>query len=418
MTYCEFAEYDFRVPGQQPGTRNVAVNQQNSVSFCAGRQQGVTLVELMVALAIGTLIALAISTLFFQVFSGYRSTDDSARTTEAGTFGLRLLAEDLRMSGFIGLSNNVAGINVARPGMIDGAPANNCGTPDWFLPLDAAANRVRDLEHIPAPGALPCIPAAQVFPDNPAIVVRGATGVQANAADMASNRLFIQSSQSGAIVFMGAEYATAVLAAGRNYSVCRYTPGPGACNDVRHPSPFAQTPVCRCPTTGVNANRGSVALVDGPIYRYHAHVYYIRPCSRFAPGQTSCDGNADGGQPIPTLVRRQLSEDNPAVFVETPIAEGVERMRISYGLDTDGNGVPDTYTDQGTVFTPVAPNLQAALTARISLLVRTRKPENKAVDSATYTLADGSQFTCDSMHATSCKHRRYLLTDTVKIRNR
>ncbi|MBK7413825.1 MAG: prepilin-type N-terminal cleavage/methylation domain-containing protein [Dechloromonas sp.] len=53
------------------------------------RQHGLSLVELMVALAIGTLIALAISTLFFQVFSGSRTADDTARASEAGSFGLR-----------------------------------------------------------------------------------------------------------------------------------------------------------------------------------------------------------------------------------------------------------------------------------------------------------------------------------------
>lgn len=390
------------------------------MNFRKLKQQGVTLVELMIALGIGTLIALAISTLFFQVFSGYRSTDDSARATESGTFGLRLLTEDLRLSGFVGLFDNAAGIAMARPAMISGSPADNCGNPAWLLPLDVTTNRVNKREHITNPTTLPCIPAASVFPGSPAIVVRGADGVLATAADMASNRVLIQSSQTGAIIFMGNDYAAQVLAPERNFTVCRYTPGAGACNDVAHPSPFSLTPFCRCPRTGANANTGTVALVDGPIFRYHAHVYYIRPCSRFAPGQTSCTNAADGGEPIPTLVRRQLSDSDPAVFVETPIAEGVERLNVSYGLDTDGNGVVDTYTDSATV---AAANLGNALTARVSLLMRTRKPENKGIDQDnTYTLADHSdtnpsKFNCGNEDNPLCKHRRYLLTDTVQFKN-
>lgn len=377
-------------------------------------QRGFALVELMIALIIGSLVVLAISTLFFQVVTGYRMTDDTARSTESGTFGLRMLTEDLRVSGFVGLFDDAARVGVSRPGLVSGAAADNCGHSEWFLPLDPATQNVRTIEHFSIPSALPCIPAASHVAGSPAIVVRGATGVQATPADMLSNRIYLQSSQSGAIVFRGVDYASEVKAADRQMRVCRYTPGAGACVDS------ADDPPCRCPKTGVNAGKGSVALVDGPIFQYHTHIYYIRPCSR--PAGATCTSADDGGEPVPTLVRRQLSEASPASFVETPIAEGVERMAISYGLDTDGNNVVDTYTDQNTAFTPGNPNLsENALTVRVSLLMRTRKADtDRSVENletnATYTLADGSTFNC-ATNGASCRHRRYLLTDTVQVKN-
>ena len=111
------------------------------------RQHGLSLVELMVALAIGTLIALAISTLFFQVFSGSRTADDTARASEAGSFGLRILSEDFRMAGFVGLIDDGSKIDLVRSSLVSGAATDNCGNPKWFLPLNEATNRIVYIEH-------------------------------------------------------------------------------------------------------------------------------------------------------------------------------------------------------------------------------------------------------------------------------
>ena len=60
----------------------VNLNIEQNLRYFANR--GFSLIELMIALAIGSLIALAISILFFQVFSGFRTTDDAARAVEGG----------------------------------------------------------------------------------------------------------------------------------------------------------------------------------------------------------------------------------------------------------------------------------------------------------------------------------------------
>ena len=384
------------------------------------RQHGLSLVELMVALAIGTLIALAISTLFFQVFSGSGTADDTARASEAGSFGLRILSEDFRMAGFVGLIDDGSKIDLVRSSLVSGAATDNCGNPKWFLPLNEATNRIVYIEHFTNPSDLPCIAAANHVAGSPAIVLRGASGTQARPADFATNKMFLQSNQAGGIVFQGADYAGNVKGAGRHTRICRYTPGAGACADT------ADEPPCRCPTTGVNAGKGSVALVDAPIFAYHTNVYYIRPCSR--PAGATCTAADDNGQPIPTLVRRQLSENtDPATFVEVPIAEGVERMSVSYGIDTNLDGVPDFFTNNKTIFTPTSPNLSDAITIRISLLMRTRKPENNYDDSVnTYTLADDDptdptdSFNCGPPGPPTsplCRYHRYILTDTVQVKN-
>lgn len=70
------------------------------------QETGFSLVELMVAIAIGSFIALVMSSLFSNISLGYRTMDDSGRASENGAFALRMLADDLRMAGFIGYAHD------------------------------------------------------------------------------------------------------------------------------------------------------------------------------------------------------------------------------------------------------------------------------------------------------------------------
>ena len=387
--------------GQGGQAQAVAVDLRIGSAFSFVTQRGVSLVELMVALTIGMVVLLAISVLFSQISTGFRSSDDGARAVENGNFGIRVIGEDLRMAGFVGLFNDPVRVELARTNMISSTSSENCGSSNWpFQLINQTNGKVGYIEHISSPGSLSCIPAGSFSTRSPALVVRRASGVEASAADLTSSNLFIQSSQAGAIIFMGKDYASQVKGADRHMQVCKFVPGAGACTP---------TATCKCPDSGVNANKGTVSLADAPILQYFAHVYYVRPCSR--PAGATCAATDDGGQPIPTLVRRQLANTDPATFVETPIAEGVERMTLSYGIDGNGDGVPEGYTSAPT-------DLGTAVTVRMSLLMRTRKPESNYDDSAvTYTLADGTTFNCGASGSTPCKYRRYVMSDTVQLKN-
>lgn len=366
------------------------------VNFSKRAECGLSLIELMIAMAIGMVILLVISVLFMRVSSGFRTSDDTARAVESGNFGLRTLGEDLRMAGFVGLFNDPPRVEYAATDLISSASSDNCGDALWPL---KTAQSIEHVEFSKISAQLPCIPSGSYISNNPAIVIRRANGTVASNLEVATDNLFIQSSQNGAIIFRGNQYAATVESAGRILQTCQYKAV--AC-------PATPDPVCGCTTHGATTYAG--VLVPGPRYQYLAHIYYIRPCSR--PSGTTCTAADDGGEPIPTLVRRQLSTDVPAVFVETPIAEGVERMSFSYGIDNTGDGVPDEYTSS-----PV--DINSAITVRMSLLMRSRKSEAKANyddTEITYTLADNTTFNCVTA-GTSCKYHRYLLTDTIQLKN-
>lgn len=360
-----------------------SIGKWSAVSGRRARQAGFSLVELMIALTIGMIISLAISVIFAQVSSGFRSTDDGSRATENGNFALRTIGEDLRMAGFVGLFNDPARFELDIGGMIASAAADNCGTDAWPWPI---ANP--GVEHIANPGVLPCIPAGTFLATSPALVVRHASGIQTLPADLVANdNLFVQSSPSGGIIFRGSNYAANVKAADRYAAVCGFAAG--ACTEPRP---------------------------EAPIFQYLTHVYYVRPCSR--PAGAACTAADDGGQPIPTLVRRQLNGGIPAGFVEVPIAEGVERLSVSYGVDGNGDGAPEYYVPGPAPLDrdPTAAEVGQAITVRISVLMRTREQEGHNDAPFTYTLADGLTFNCTANLA-PCQYRRYLLSDTVVLKN-
>jgi type IV pilus assembly protein PilW len=69
-------------------------------------QQGRSLVEVMIALTLGLVVLLAVSSMFIGNRGTYRSMDDKARLDEEGRLALQLLVQHVRMAGYGRLTNN------------------------------------------------------------------------------------------------------------------------------------------------------------------------------------------------------------------------------------------------------------------------------------------------------------------------
>lgn len=67
--------------------------------------RGVSLVELMVALVIGALLLAGAVTVFLQSRNTYRANDMVSRMQEAGRYAIDVIAPDVRLAGFWGLTN-------------------------------------------------------------------------------------------------------------------------------------------------------------------------------------------------------------------------------------------------------------------------------------------------------------------------
>ena len=69
-------------------------------------QLGLTLVEMMVAMALGLLILLAVSSIYIGSRATFRLQDDNARLQETGRYALEVLGRSIRQAGFWNLTVN------------------------------------------------------------------------------------------------------------------------------------------------------------------------------------------------------------------------------------------------------------------------------------------------------------------------
>ena len=94
--------------------------------------------------------------------------------------------------------------------------------------------------------------------------------------------------------------------------------------------------------------------------------------------------------------------------------EGVEQMHILYGVDTSGNGVPDSYVRSGdaplSAADPAA-NWSNIVSVRIAILVRTVDQHGRDPDIIAHQVND------ELLPAFNDNRRRRVFTTTAAVRN-
>jgi len=106
----------------------------------AHKQYGMTLIELMVALAIGSFLMLGAITVFMQSRTTFRITDSLARMQENARFAIDTLEPEIRMAHYWGLTTTTVNIvNRAAPTAANGPGVDTCGQ-NWTINLDQAVS--------------------------------------------------------------------------------------------------------------------------------------------------------------------------------------------------------------------------------------------------------------------------------------
>jgi type IV pilus assembly protein PilW len=122
----------------------------------AHQQNGMTLIELMVALAIGAFLMIGAITVFMQSRTTFRVTESLARMQENGRFALDLIEADTRMAHYWGLNTVTSTVaNRAAPtaGAFPGI-AHPCGN-NWAVDLDLAVQGSNNGYGMGCAGTLP-----------------------------------------------------------------------------------------------------------------------------------------------------------------------------------------------------------------------------------------------------------------------
>ncbi|MDO9451471.1 MAG: PilW family protein [Stagnimonas sp.] len=340
------------------------------------QQQGLTLVELMIALTLGLIVIGVIIGVFLSSSQNSRQNEAIATVQDNARFALDSISRDLAMAGYWGgvrlvdASDNVRISAAARAAVA--SSTGTCGptgeTPDVWLFNVGTPIQFRN--HTVA--QLPCLTSANVQDNTDVLMVRRVSGVAAYRNDgintavggTVENRFYVKTNQSIASLFR----AVASFDLG----------GPADCPDS---SGINET--CRPVNTPVQ------------VYAYTPQMYYVRNWLK-----TIGDG-------LPILCRRYLNDTlNPPAMEEDCLAEGVENLQIEWGIGAD---TVENYTS-----TPTADQLFQARTARITILVRTTALNVQASnDAKTFTLGDLADFS--PTPATGVLRRSF--TTTVQLKN-
>ncbi len=351
------------------------------------RQTGLTLVELMVALTIGLFLTLGLMLMMSDTSRTFKIQDDYARMQENAVASLRYMSESLRHTGFYGMMAETG--TLTQYGTI-GSITNDCGnTFTTTVPLFGYA--ALTISNVNA--TVPCIKAVN-FQAGPVLIARLTSGLpvtdpnaDGNFADGIAlqtgyaNTLYVQSNVRDGVVLKGSDFSGFAASA----SVKKFA-------DDR----------------------------QFPVFPYQLHTYYIRPCSRPTGGGAGdeCQATDDNGRPVPTLVRQELQG---LTMVERPLAEGIERINLLYGLDMqpapDGDGVADRFV--ADPLSVAADGWARVVAVRVTLLARSPTPIGGYDDSSkNYDLnGDGTaDFTC-AVGTIECAYKRAIFSQVIQVRN-
>jgi type IV pilus assembly protein PilW len=344
------------------------------------RMRGLSLIELMVALALGLFLMAGLFALVASNSSIRDELDKASRQAENGRFALQKMSEDIKNAGFYGDFYNLP-VPTAMPAPCSTSLAGlQAGL---ALPVQGYA----DVSSAVRTASLPCIPAADFVVGTNVLVVRFASPqIVAGMADgwtavgtVAAGQIYLQSNVDTAL-FVGGGTGVPIA------------------------DDFSLT------------NNSAAGSPKAPVYRYITRIYFLGPCGRFAAGATTCTAGADGGTPIPSLRMVELeAKAAGAQFsgASMAVANGIEVLEFDYGVDSSGSA---SSVSGALTRDPTFADLANTVAVRISLLARNSEVSGGYVDDKTYVL--GSNYPLASPYTPAdTRFKRHQFQMTVRVAN-
>ena len=314
---------------------------------------GVTLIELMIAIVISSILVLGIAEIFKLNKRSSKISDDSARMQESGRFAFNMIMQDLRRAGYYGGNADTA--NITGTSNIV-ASTNTCPTnTTWGRMLE---RRIIGLNDTGA--AYACLSADHLRGD--VLVLRYTEGKNITAFD--ANRFYVRSSLFEGRMFTG--------------------------------------------NVAANASN-SVSEIPNNVQLLASQAYYIGT-AQDGGADRSC--HFDNSKKIPALFREVLS--STGVPVQEEVASGIEHLQVQYGVDrsVSQDGEVNTYYNANAISndTTLTPNWSQVVSVRFWVLARSECPTSGYNNTKTYTMGDMPYTPSDSF-------KRQLYSTTVTLRN-
>lgn len=324
-----------------------------AVEVCSLQAQGFTLLEVLISAAIGMILLLSTLSVFDTANAARGKLMRSNETFQSARFALETMESDLQLAGFYGEGAIPTALPATLPDPCTTASAS------WLTAL-----RLPIQGYFAGDSAVPsCVPSALVA-GSPVLALRRAATCQVGAANCASGSAgtpMIQLSQcqtDGQMVATSTDQATLTL-------------------------------------------HGLNCTAAGPIRQYYTHIYFL------ASDNVSGDG-------VPTLKRLELTSSG---MVQSTVAQGVEQLRLLYGIDSDNNGIADIWTTTPATANACSTescailNWSNVLEAKLHILARGTQTEPGYVSDKRFVLGDLA------VPAANDNFHRRLLSSHIRIEN-
>jgi type IV pilus assembly protein PilW len=324
----------------------------------AGRQSGLSLVELLIAITLDLVIVAAVAGVFIKNIK-YRNDIERANVQlENGRYATQVISDDLELAGYLSTFDVDSALSMAPPLVTAGnhlpvAVPNPC---DGSVAADGAVQLGMTYYIQPydqGTGAPSCV-TSDIKPNTDVVVIRRASACVAGSTD------------------------------------CDWVAG----------APYLQVAHCKTQLSAAST-RFQLGRVVASLNRQNQDCATLAESHQFLTRIYFIANNNNPGDGIPTLKRAELWDSDTLRIV--PIAEGIEDLQLVYGLDDAGaDGVPDTYVSD--VLTYVSPdplcapnnntptgslcNMTDIMAVQVGVLARglTVRPQYK--DTKTYTVAN------------------------------
>lgn len=358
---------------------------------------GFSLIELMIASAIGLLLLSGLALIFVNTSEANRELQKSAQQIENGRYAIEIMSNDLRLAGFYGHLHDM--ISIAKPAaMPDPCEATAAATllsALWY-PVQGYAGTIDATS--PASDAAPSLAAAPkctlldaatLKPGSDVLVVRRADTNALAATDTATTNVFyMQASATNAEVQLGNGAVIGSNKASGGASVLYLT------NGATPPAPAA------------------------PIRRLHVRIYFVAPCSIGLGASGKCNGSAAEDK-IPTLKRLELTSSG--TFTIVPLVEGIEYLKVEYGIDDAPSTVNlatqlsgDATVDRFDT-APSTAEWESVIAAKIYVLARNTEPTRGYSDTKRYVL--GSLAATVQTPARNDEYKRHVYSAASYLAN-
>ena len=318
--------------------------------------KGFTLVELLVAMLLGITLSVGMVTAYLGTKQSAVYQDQLARMQENGRLAVWLLSREVVMASFFG--------GLMAPQTVTSATEmTECGATKWILntalPLDHVDNHERGTTPVATgAGVLDCLHGDQIKEGTDLLLVQRTAAEPSLSHGSPAKRLGVSRVKSWYL---------------------RVQDGAPAGWERHAPAGLRDV---------------AASYPEANYWKGLSRIFYVRTFSH--PDDKQAD--------MPTLCVETIAGN---AMESRCLVEGIEDLQFEFGIDSNGDGVPDRYLEA-----PSQSQIRTAVTVRIHLLVRSIVTIPGWVDKKTYLL--GRKY----LTGRRDRYIRRVLSTTVLLRNR